>query len=71
MCVCQIQQRVQAEIDAATGTEMPGTGHRARLQYTEAMLYEVMRLSAVVPTSLPHSTLCDTTVGGYDVPKVV
>ena len=66
----QIQKRAQAEIDAATGSRMPGAGDRPKLHYTEAALYEVLRLGTVVPTALPHSTTCDTTVGGYDVPKV-
>ena len=66
----QIQKRAQAEIDAATDSRMPGAGDRPKLHYTEAALYEVLRLGTVVPTALPHSTMCDTTVGGYDVPKV-
>ena len=66
----QIQKRAQAEIDAATDSRMPGVGDRPKLHYTEAALYEVLRLGTVVPTALPHSTMCDTTVGGYDVPKV-
>ena len=36
---------------------------RNQLPYTEAALHEVMRLSSVIPLSLPHSTICDTTIG--------
>ncbi|KAL8578211.1 hypothetical protein ACOMHN_040972 [Nucella lapillus] len=65
----EIQKRAQAEIDAVTGTELPGIGHRSQLPYTQAVLQEAMRLGIVVPMALPHKTTCDTTVGGYQVPK--
>ncbi|KAK7103405.1 steroid 17-alpha-hydroxylase/17,20 lyase-like [Littorina saxatilis] len=65
----EVQKRAQAEIDAATGSRQPGLADRARLQYTEAVLYESMRLGVPVPLSVPRKTLCDTTVGGYEVPK--
>ncbi|XP_070204104.1 cytochrome P450 1A2-like isoform X2 [Littorina saxatilis] len=64
-----VQTRMQAEIDAATGPRLPQLADKPNLPYCEATLYEVMRLSPVAPTSLPHKTMCDTTVGGYDVPK--
>ncbi|KAK7087425.1 cytochrome P450 1A1-like isoform X1 [Littorina saxatilis] len=65
----KVQTRMQAEIDAATGPRLPQLADKPNLPYCEATLYEVMRLSPVAPTSLPHKTMCDTTVGGYDVPK--
>ena len=49
---------------------MPGGGDRPKLHYTEAIIYEVLRLGTIAPSALPHSTIRDTTVGGYDVPKV-
>ena len=49
---------------------MPGVGDRPKLHYTEAIIYEVLRLGTIAPAALPHSTIRDTTVGGYDVPKV-
>ena len=49
---------------------MPGLVGRPQLQYTEAVLYEVMRTGSVVPASVPHKTVCDSTVCGYDVPQV-
>ncbi|XP_070204105.1 cytochrome P450 1A2-like isoform X3 [Littorina saxatilis] len=67
--VRKVQTRMQAEIDAATGPRLPQLADKPNLPYCEATLYEVMRLSPVAPTSLPHKTMCDTTVGGYDVPK--
>ncbi|KAL8566458.1 hypothetical protein ACOMHN_015094 [Nucella lapillus] len=65
----EMQKRAQAEIDAVAGTEMPRVGHRSQLPYTQAVLQETMRLGIVAPLALPHKTRCDTTVGGYDVPK--
>ena len=49
---------------------MPGVEDRPKLHYTEAIIYEVLRLGTIAPAALPHSTIRDTTVGGYDVPKV-
>ncbi|XP_070190208.1 cytochrome P450 2D4-like [Littorina saxatilis] len=36
---------------------------------TQAVVYETLRLGVVAPTAIPHKTLCDTSVGGYDIPK--
>ncbi|XP_076472648.1 steroid 17-alpha-hydroxylase/17,20 lyase-like [Babylonia areolata] len=65
----EVQRRAQEEIDGAVGTCMPSVEHRPHLHYTQAVLQETMRMAPVVPMSLPHKSLCDTTVGGYDVPK--
>ncbi|KAK7090531.1 cytochrome P450 1A1-like [Littorina saxatilis] len=65
----QEQALVQAEIDEVTGAHLPGETDRAKLVYTEATLYEAMRIASVVPLGLPRETLSDTSVGGYDIPK--
>ncbi|XP_071084153.1 cytochrome P450 1A5-like isoform X1 [Haliotis cracherodii] len=65
-----IQKKVQAEVDSVIDPDLNvHVSDRDRLPYTEAVLHEVMRMRTVVPAGIPHSTLCDTTVGGYDVPK--
>ena len=65
-----IQSKVQEEIDRVIGSDdLPNLKHMPDLRYTEAVLHESMRISSVQPTGLPHKTLCDTTVGGYDVPR--
>ena len=65
-----IQSKVQEEINRIVGPhDLPKLIHRADLGYTEAVLRESMRLASVIPTGLPHKTLCDTSVGGYDVPR--
>ena len=69
MLSIQEQSKVQAEIDMVTGSRLPGVADRAKLVYTEAALYEIMRLGIVAPLGVPHQTLCDTSVGGYDIPQ--
>ncbi|XP_076079572.1 steroid 17-alpha-hydroxylase/17,20 lyase-like isoform X3 [Mytilus galloprovincialis] len=65
-----IQNKVQEEIDNVVGKDrLPGVNDRESLSYTEATLHEAMRLGTVSAFGLPHFTVCDTHVGGYDVPK--
>ena len=40
------------------------------MPYTEATLMEIQRLGVVAPITVPHIATEDTTVMGYDVPKV-
>ncbi|BFZ14239.1 hypothetical protein BsWGS_17278 [Bradybaena similaris] len=62
------QNKMHEEIDKATGGAVPGREHRSGLVYTEAVILEVMRLYVVSPMGLPHETMRDTQVGGYDIP---
>lgn len=65
-----IQTKVQMELDTVIGkNRLPGLQDRENLAFCEATLYETMRLGTVAATGIPHSTMCDTTVGGYDIPK--
>ncbi|XP_041377607.1 cytochrome P450 1A5-like [Gigantopelta aegis] len=66
----EVQSKVHEEVDKVvpkSGTML--LSYRNQLPYTEAVLHEVMRLSSVVPLSLPHSTICDTKIGDYDIPQ--
>ncbi|XP_077990656.1 cytochrome P450 2J6-like [Glandiceps talaboti] len=66
----RIQQNVQREIDGVLGRETPPSmADRKRLPYTEATIYEVHRLSSVVPLSLAHATTADVSLRGYCIPK--
>ena len=49
--------------------ELPKPCHMSQLSYTEAVLHESMCLSSVSPTGLPHMTIRDIAIQGYDVPK--
>lgn len=40
------------------------------MPYTESCLREVLRLETLVPLNLPHRCQTDTTLNGYDIPKV-
>ncbi|XP_067683803.1 steroid 17-alpha-hydroxylase/17,20 lyase-like isoform X1 [Haliotis asinina] len=65
-----IQNKVQEEVDSVIDPDLNvHVSDRENLPYTDAVVHEVLRMRAVVPIGAPHSTLCDTTVGGYDVPK--
>lgn len=39
------------------------------MPYTEATLREIMRFETLVPMSVPHRAMKDTTLGGFYVPK--
>ena len=36
----------------------------------EAVIAEVQRVSNIAPTTVPHCTVEDTKLAGYDIPKV-
>ena len=39
------------------------------MPYTEAVILELLRFTNIGPIGLPHSTMTDTTLGGYHLPK--
>lgn len=66
----EIQAKVQEELDRVVGTSrLPGISDRSKLNYTEATLHESMRVNMAATIGVPHKTTCDTSVGGYDIPK--
>lgn len=66
----EVQARLHAELDDVIGSgRMPCLKDRGNLPYLESTIAEVLRIQAIVPLSLPHKSTCDTTLGGYDVPK--
>lgn len=66
----EIQARVHAELDNVIGSgRMPNLNDRGNLPYLESTVAEVLRIRAIVPLSLPHKSTCDTSLGGYDIPK--
>lgn len=66
----EIQARVHAEMDDVIGSgRLPHLSDRGSLPYLESTIAEVLRIRAIVPLSLPHKSTCDTSLGGYDVPK--
>ncbi|XP_061194480.1 steroid 17-alpha-hydroxylase/17,20 lyase-like [Saccostrea echinata] len=65
----EIQIKCQEEIDRVVGSGHPSMKDRNNLDYTEACLFETMRLGSVAGLGVPHMTMCDSQVGGYDIPK--
>ncbi|XP_060087006.1 cytochrome P450 2K6-like [Heteronotia binoei] len=64
-----IQKKVQEEIRKVIGSAPPRIEHRAKLPYTDAVIHEVQRFADIVPTSVPHGTTVDVTLGDYFIPK--
>ena len=61
---------MQSEIDDVIGkNRLPSLKDRENLPTLNATLYEVLRMSCVVPVSLPHSTTHDTQFRQYNIPK--
>ncbi|XP_059196417.1 cytochrome P450 2J2-like [Centropristis striata] len=68
----EIQEKVQAEIDRVIGqSRQPSMEDRANLPYTDAVIHEIMRMSNILPLSLPRFTTRDIQLGGYTIPKGV
>ncbi|KAG1719685.1 cytochrome P450 [Suillus lakei] len=64
------QRKAQAEIDAVVGPDrLPSFVDRDSLPYTEALVKEVLRWNAVVPTGIPHCVTEDDIHDGYYIPK--
>ena len=64
------QRRIQRDIDAVVSGEGPPTHAEClRIPRAEATIFEVMRLSTIVPFALPHCAVADATLEGYDVPR--
>nr|XP_046165612.1 cytochrome P450 2U1-like [Oncorhynchus gorbuscha] len=65
-----IQERVQAEIDAVVGPDrVPSLTDKGSLPFTEATIMEVQRLTVVVPLAIPHMASETTEFRGYTIPK--
>ncbi|XP_076645460.1 cytochrome P450 enzyme phantom [Halictus rubicundus] len=64
------QEKLHQEMDRCLNkTEDPSLKDRPSMPRLDAALAEVQRLRSVTPLGIPHGTLEDTRIGGYDVPK--
>ncbi|XP_060582261.1 cytochrome P450 1A1-like [Ruditapes philippinarum] len=65
-----VQERAQKEIDQELGSSRNISGNdQAKLPYVMATVLEVLRKTAIVPFAIPHLTLHDTKLRGYDIDK--
>nr|XP_054774154.1 cytochrome P450 2J4-like [Lytechinus pictus] len=70
MAFPEVQSRVQDELDHVVGRErLPGLADLKDLPFTNAVLLEVQRKSAVAALGVPHIAAADTTFRGYTIPK--
>ncbi|XP_002740927.1 cytochrome P450 1A1-like [Saccoglossus kowalevskii] len=66
----EIQYKVHEEIDRVVSRDrLPTLSDRAKLPYTDAVLQEVIRHASLAPLTVPYSTLKDTDLLGYKIPK--
>ena len=66
----KVQQMLQQELDQVVGPDrLPELEDKKNLPYLEATITETLRLSSLVPLSVPHKTTADTTLQGYSIPK--
>ncbi|XP_059279386.1 cytochrome P450 81C13-like [Lycium ferocissimum] len=62
--------KLRAEIDSKVGNQrLLDESDLTKLPYLQCVINETLRLYPPVPLLLPHYSLEDCTVGGYDVPK--
>ena len=63
----QIQEKVQAEIDAVIGSRSAMLEDRPRMPYTEAVIHEILR-HACLNYTVPHATTEDVVFHGWNIP---
>lgn len=65
-----MQERLQQEVDKVVDRKrLPSIEDMPRLPYVMAFIYEMMRFTSFIPLTIPHSTITDTSVMGYAIPK--
>jgi len=66
----EAQKKARAEIDAVIGSDrLPNFSDRDSLPYVEALVKEILRWNAVVPTAVPNRVTEDDIHDGYYIPK--
>ncbi|CAG7819689.1 unnamed protein product [Allacma fusca] len=65
-----VQEKVVQEIHEVVGKDrIPSYEDRTSMHYTEAVLLELMRIATITPLTVPHYTMEDTTLNGFNIPK--
>jgi cytochrome P450 family 2 subfamily K len=69
-CNPKVQDKIQAEMDNVAGRGQEVTWEmRDRLPYTRAVIMEIQRFADIAPTGLLHKTVCDVSLGGFNLPQ--
>ena len=65
-----VQTKAQEELDQVIGKHrMPEVADLRNLHYINACVHELLRICALAPLSVPHSTTSDVIFRGYFIPK--
>ena len=65
-----LQQRLFNEIISEfDASGLITTKDSALLPYTQAVIFEALRLTSPVPIPIPRETATDTSIGGYTIPR--
>uniref|UniRef100_A0A914UTH3 unspecific monooxygenase n=1 Tax=Plectus sambesii TaxID=2011161 RepID=A0A914UTH3_9BILA len=64
-----VQERARRELTEVCGDRPLRLTDRSNIPYNEAVMLEALRFGSLLPLSLPHSTMEDTTLRGYFIPK--
>uniref|UniRef100_A0A2P2I3B0 Cytochrome P450 2L1-like n=1 Tax=Hirondellea gigas TaxID=1518452 RepID=A0A2P2I3B0_9CRUS len=66
----EIQSKIHKLLDAVVPSDrLPSLDDREQLAYIDAMLLDLMRISSLVPISLPHCATATVQFEGYTIPK--
>ncbi|KAJ8297795.1 hypothetical protein KUTeg_024326 [Tegillarca granosa] len=65
-----VQHKVQDEVDRIVGHDrLPSVSDKSSMPYTEAVIFETLRLISHLPIGVPHVNLEDAKIVGYDIEK--
>ncbi|KAM9763027.1 cytochrome P450 2J2-like isoform 2-T2 [Menidia menidia] len=65
-----VQEKVQAEIDAVVGSSrLPSMSDKENMPYTDAVIHEIQRMGNIIPLNVTRMANKDTILNNYTVPK--
>lgn len=64
-----LQTRLRKEVDDKLGDSMSSMRQRKDMPFTNAVIYEALRIGSIAPLALPHSVPYDVMFQGFLIPK--